>query len=36
VIVVFEGETRYGIEVDRTSKRATEKVVRGFRTVLPR
>jgi hypothetical protein len=33
VIVVFDGETRYGIELDSASKRATEKAVRGFRSV---
>jgi len=35
VIVVFEGETRYGVELDRASKRATGNVVRGFRDVRP-
>jgi len=35
VIVVFDGETRYGIELDPVSKRATGKVVRGFRNVQP-
>lgn len=33
VIVVFDGETRYGIELDSASKRATEKAIRGFRSV---
>jgi len=31
VIVVFDGETRYGVELDSISKRATNRVVRGFR-----
>lgn len=35
VIVVFEGETRYGVELDQVSKRATGNVVRGFRDVRP-
>jgi hypothetical protein len=35
VIVVFEGETRYGVELDPVSKRATGNVVRGFRDVRP-
>ena len=35
VIAVFEGEVAYGIELDRTSKRATGEVVRGFREAAP-
>jgi hypothetical protein len=31
VIVVFDGDTRYGIEVDRASKRATGSAIDGFR-----
>jgi hypothetical protein len=36
VIVVFDGETRYGVELDSVSKRATTSVVRGFRNAQPR
>jgi hypothetical protein len=36
VIVVFDGETRYGMEVDSVSKRATTSAVRGFRNAQPR
>jgi len=31
VIFVFDGDTRYGIEVDRASKRATGSAIDGFR-----
>ena len=31
VIFVFDGDTRYGIEVDRASKRATGSAIEGFR-----
>lgn len=31
VIAVFEADAPYGIELDRVSKRATSRVVRGFR-----
>ena len=33
VVVVIDGETRYGIELDPASKRATGNVIRGFREV---
>jgi hypothetical protein len=36
VIVVFDGDTRYGVELDSVSKRATNSVVRGFRDARPR
>lgn len=35
VTVVLEGETRYGIELNSVSKRATEKAVHGFRSARP-
>ena len=31
VVFVFDGDTRYGIEVDRDSKRATGSAIDGFR-----
>lgn len=31
VILVFDGDTRYGVELDRATKRATGSVVRAFR-----
>jgi hypothetical protein len=31
VILVFDGDTRYGGELDRATKRATGSVVRAFR-----
>ena len=33
VVLVFDGETRYGIEVDPASKQATESAIRGFRSL---
>jgi hypothetical protein len=31
VVIVFEGKTRYGVEIDPVSKRATGNALRGFR-----
>jgi len=36
VVLVFDGETRYGIEVDPASKQATESAIRGFRSLQAR
>ena len=33
VVAVFEGDSPYGVELDRTAKRATEQLVRGYRQV---
>ena len=33
VVVVFDGETRYGIEVDPATKQATESAIRAFRSL---
>jgi hypothetical protein len=33
VVLVFDGQTRYGIEVDPASKQATESAIRGFRSL---
>ncbi|HTN48006.1 MAG TPA: hypothetical protein VMK32_01095 [Burkholderiaceae bacterium] len=36
VVVVFDGDVPYGIEVDSASKRATESAIRGFRSLQSR
>jgi hypothetical protein len=36
VVAVFDADAPYGIELDRASKRATERVVRGFREAAAR